>query len=432
MLPENSVITLQRPNHEMRVSYWGGNNLDNSTLDIIGARGGRIFAWISDWSNEAQWKRFKDRGVEVIMVDGFESDETKWEQDFQEITAKMDLLDTQPNTGIVGFADDMEMLTRIIEYNQTYYNKYVDFIRNKTNYVESRGYQYHITQWLSTIGDLRDGDDDMAVVYKNPFHPVQFENLSSIGWMIYRSEMAIKYDEPFDYFTHHWASQVRSYMGFVEEKYGYEEGFWKNKSTMSIGVASDSAPWTFNHEINPKAKQNIMKEIQICHVNQISEVIIFYAGNTNSMGEGTSDFFECIGGNAGLLELYDMLDNYEDVKITYKRRATFLGNLKMLSNLSGSVFGLLYSDAIYDSQVAYLVFLWLAIYISCSVSIGMKKMERNPAKRIETESDNFSAVIRLVFIGLLTAIFMLTLTSFWFPELFQILGSLDYFLGIYY
>lgn len=431
-IPENSIITINNPSdHRMRVSFWGGQNLNNSTLDILSTHDSRLFVWANP-IDEAKWQRFDDRNINIIVVNGFESNESLWTQDLAEMETIINILDTQNHTSVVGFADDMEMLTRIIEFNQSYYDKYVSYIQNKTNFVQSRGYEYHVTQWLASLNDYRDSDNEMSVVYKNPFDPVRFANLSSIGWMIYRSEMAIKYDEPYDYFTHHWASQVYNYMDFIEKQNNYVDGFWKNKSTISIGVTEESSLYTFNIDLNPKARDNFMQELKICHANRISEVIIFIAGETDSTGAGTEGFFRMIGGDEGLIQMYNELESYEEVKIVYKRRATFFGNLKMLSNSSGSVFGLFYSDVIYNSSTGIFVYLWLAIFIISGICI--KKLHIPEESIIENEGkfDRNSCIIRTIFTLLLLAFFLVVYMAFRWPELLIIIQNVDYFLKIFY
>ena len=430
-IPENTTITLERPeDHEMRISFWGGELLDNSTLDIIGQHNGRLFVW-GNFADEAKWSRFKDRNVSVLIVKGFEENESKWEQEMLKISQFMDILDSQPNSGVVGFVDDMEQLTRIIKYNASYYEKYVQFIQNKTNYVRSRGYEYHITQWLTAINDERDSDPDMGVVFNNPFDPVRFENLSSIGWMIYRSEIAIKYDEPYEYFSHHWASQVRNYMNYIEQKYNFPKGFWWNKTTVSIGVMGSQSIFTFNGDLNRNAKAQMINEFKMWHANRIPEVIVFYAGETNNEGVGTREFFKYLGGNNELLDLYQELENYTSVSFQYKRRATFFGNLKMLSNLPGSVFGLFYSDVLYNRNTPYLLILSLVIYIGSAVAVL-----RHPFsdRKEMIERDSFcrkSFILRAIFILELIGFSVAVYLIMRMPELINILGSIEYYLTIY-
>jgi len=425
-LLENTTIVLNRPeDHSMQISFWLGDSrkLDNSSLDILSAKSVKIYAW-GDYK-DVEWIRYGDRGIEVIIVKEFEENETQRDEDFQEIADVIDYLDSHPELPIVGFADDMEKLAGISRYNSSWLDSYENYIQNKTNYVHSRGYEYHITQWLVGINDLRDGDSDMAIVYKNPFDPIKFENLTSIGWMIYRSEIAIIFDEPYEYFTYHWASQVNNYMDFIESEYHLAQGSWKNKSTISIGVTKNSdSLFTFNTELNPNAKFEWFQEMKICHAMEINEVIIFIAGRLNQ----TDEFFGLVGGNLGLQEMFDELDSYETVSFQYKKRATFFGNLKLLSNITGSVIGLFYSDLYYDNWVGYLCFFWVALFLVFTYYF----VRHNPTEKIEKKEFKRSSekmiALKISTLVVIVSTFFLTGIFFWYKPFFTVLRNIKLFL----
>jgi hypothetical protein len=236
--------------------------------------------------------------------------------------------------------------------------------------------------------------------------------------MIYRSEEAIIYDEPFEYFTYHWADQVNKYLDFVEREYALPRGTWKNKSTISIGVSTASSLFTFNIQLNPQARDQWFKELQIHHAMKTSEVIIFIGGRVND----TDGFMGIVGGNTGLEEMYNILDTYESIQIRYKRRATFFGNLKLWSNITGSVVGLFYSDLFYEQWVGYISFLWIGIL--CSFSIIMLTTKQPPKKNERTSESGlkkWEIGIRIASATSILTIIILTGIFFWYKPIFRVI-----------
>ncbi|MHA1340665.1 MAG: hypothetical protein ACTSRZ_11045 [Promethearchaeota archaeon] len=435
MIPENKQIVVERPvDHEMKIWFWtfGPNKLDNTTLDIMSAYNISVKAW-GDYKDE-EWTRFKDRNIQVVLIEEFPTYEDHWSSWFDDLIEKMDYFDNHPELPFVGFVDDMEHLEGIAKYNSTWYNKFVEFIQNTTNYVKSRGYQFHITQWLASNNDLRDNDYDVSIVYDNPFDPIKMQNISSIDWMVYRSESAILYDEPFEYFTYHWAKNIRNYMEFLEEKYNLSNGTWTSKASMSIGVTkNENSFYTFNTRLNPDAKQQFFKEVLMCHAAKISQITIFIAGRLDN----EDGFFGLVGGNEGLIELLNLVNIYDKIVIPYKRRATFFGNLKMLSNITGSIFGLIYSDCFYDYLTGYFVFIWIfsligisfAIYKSKKYNVSNKYHKKSEENNFKNETTNkYQIGLRIWFFFSVFLTFFLTAIFFFYPQTFIILENIDIFI----
>lgn len=430
MIPEGTTITLERPDdHDMRIWFWTSDPADynNETLDIMAANNIGIKIW-QDYK-DPEFDRFADRDIDVVIAKGFTNNPENYNAAFNGFKQIMDYWDSMPDCPFVGFVDDMEQMAGVSRYNRTWYESYVEFIRNTTNYIRSRGYEAYITQWLMSTNDYRDGDPDMGVVYENPFEPRAFENVSTVGWMTYRSEQGIIYDEPSPYFTYQWASQTRDYMEFLDDSYDYENEFWANKSELSIGCVGVHSFWTYNSEINPTAKQQLFTDLAICHACEIAEVTIWIAQ------EMDTKLFKLIGGADGLLEMLEYVDSYDSINIEYKRRATFFGNLKLLSNITGSVFGILYSDVLYDSWAGYLVFLWCGVWlISAFYIVKAKKDNREYKKEADQDAkdenayeleDKSIAAVRIASISAVITVFTLTGIFFFQPELFVTLQNLD-------
>jgi len=434
MIPENKKIIIERPSdHEMKIWFWtsGPNKLDNSTLDIMSSYNIGVKAW--GYYKDENWTRFKDRNIPVVLIDEFPTQEDQWSTWFDDLIEKMNYFDTNPQLPFVGFVDDMEHLAGISKYNSTWYNKFVEFIQNTTNYVKERGYHFHITQWLASNNDLRDNDYDLSIVYENPFDPIKMQNISSIDWMVYRSESVILYDEPFEYFTYHWAKNIRNYMEFLEKKYNLPKGTWSTKSSMSIGVTKNrNSFYTFNSKLNPNAKQQFFNEVLMCHAAKISQITIFITGELDD-GDG---FFRLIGGNEGLIELLNLINNYDKIVIPYKKRATFFGNLKMLSNITGSIFGLIYSDCFYDYLTGYFVFLWIFCLIGTIIAIFKSQKFKDANKCNEQSKENnfrycknkYQIVLRIWCISSIILTFSLTAIFFFYPQIFIILENIEIFI----
>ena len=152
-------------------------------------------------------------------------------------------------------------------------------------------------------------------------------------------EKAMPYDEPYEYFTYQWASHINRYMKYLENEYEYPEGYWQNKSGMSIGVTSDYF-YTYNSDVRgfETSLNEYLQDVKICHACKIGEI----------SGFSLRSFIDNWG-IEGLERLLEDLNSYETVSFEYKRRATYFGNLRWGVNINGSVFGLFYSDGFYSN-----------------------------------------------------------------------------------
>lgn len=363
MIPENSTIRLYSPaGHELNVSFWTSEwRFNNDTLDVLNSYNIRLFAWI-DGYNVSEMVRYAEHGVEVVKVLSFRSSISDWGLTYTEADNLMDLWDTVDPCPFIGFTFDIEKWNFIHEVNETWYEEICNVVGDFIDHVNSRGYQVFITEYMLTIPDLLDGDYDISILDGNPFD-INW-NAAHFDWMVYRAEQAINYNEPHEYFTYQWANQIKNLM----LKIGGHSLL--AKSSMSIGVTTDKLPLYQG----PNGLNEFIKDVKICHAMEISNIIIFYVGN--DPGDDNYSFFSLYGID-GLHEMMNQLNTYTYIDIPFKRRTTFLGNLKMEQNPTGSVFGFIYQDFWMEKYFEFIVVFCLILTIflpmlTSSIKSGFK------------------------------------------------------------
>ncbi len=372
MIPENTQITLEKPeHHQMEIKFWGGgaDDFENDTLEILGENNITICGWIGI-DDIDRYSRFNISTYKVKDIPKNEDPE-ETTQFYQDIDFYMDMADSKPlwHGNFKGFIADYENLDTIARFNETSYCEGIENITAGIEYIRSRGYEYSICETMHNLGDFYDNDPDVDVVYNNPFAPVQFENITSINWMVYRSEKAILYDEPYEYFTYQWASHITRYLHHLEDQYGYPRGFWANRSGMSIGVSRD-ALYTYNSDLRgfEASLEELIKDAQIAYSCGIGDVTVFYLRH-----------FVENWGNEGLVQFIEETRNFETVSFKYKRRATYFGNLKWASNVNGSVFGLFFCDGLYSNWFGFLALIWIILLVVVPIGFMFRKMD-DPSK----------------------------------------------------
>jgi hypothetical protein len=340
LLQEDRVITLTRPEgHEMRVSFWAsGFNLPNHTLSELGTYNIRLFVW-SNAYDIAGAQRYASFGVQMARVISFQDDPTKWDKNYEDATENMDFWDANglQHKPWLGFVFDIEKWKLIPSYNESNYRMILEHMNNFTAYVGSRNYSVFFTNYLMNIGDLYDGDEHVSILNMDPANYTLTTGLGHYDWMIYRAETAISYSEPHEYFTYQYGTQIKNYMLHL----GGEELF--KKASMSLGVTSSEMPLY----VGEKGFQEFMQDVKIAHALEFSNIIIFVLGRPQT----EDGFFEW--GNDSISRMMEELNTYESVEFHYKRRASFLGNLKMEQNPTGSYFGFLYQDCWLNENVGF-------------------------------------------------------------------------------
>lgn len=408
---ENREIVLQRPeDHKMQINFWNGGAYEftDEALQYLSDRNVTMYGWCS----ETDAQRYCDFNVSIYRVydlptRGSAADNAAA---FAYIDGWLDWADADPKRQqyFKGFVADYEGLETIANYSEKTYEYMKQNVSYGISYINDRGYEYAITQTMANIGDRYDGDPDMDIVYDDICDPGSIENITVLNWMIYRSESAMIYDEPFEYFTYQWAVHISRYMEFLETEYGYEDGFWTNKSAMSLGVTKPKM-YTYNTDLrdNVTAFEEIVQEVKICHACGISEVAIW-------KGTGIIEQW----GLDGLKTLFQELDTYESVTFRYKRRATFFGNLKWVSNVAGSVFGLYYSDGLYEAWYGYLGLAWMLSLPLIPILLAFKRMPRVTSELLGKRGTNrgdqpgsneiYSKVVRALYFALIGLILIWT------------------------
>ena len=368
------TVTLRRPHdHDMRVSFWAsGFGLENSTLEILSEHDIRLFGWFNPYDMPGA-QRYALFGVEVIPYIPFpnplkDQDRFSLEAVLAYADARMDFWDANglKDAPFTGFAFDQEDWNHVYTFNAAAYQQSIEWTRELNEHINSRGYELFLTEYLTSINDLLDGDHDVSINTFNPFDPTW--NVSHFDWMIYRTEVAILYNEPSVMFTYEWARHIRRFMLEI----GGEEFF--AKSSMSIGVTSDELPLYRD----PGGLDEFLLDVKVCHAMEISNVIIFYL-----------NFFMDKWGDEGLVRMMEMLDTYTSVSFPFRRRATFFGNLKREDNPLGSAFGFMYQDFWLDEWVGITPVAWLiglAIVVTLSSLGFLGKKRRQASKVIDAET----------------------------------------------
>nr|MDO8115779.1 hypothetical protein [Candidatus Sigynarchaeota archaeon] len=333
------LVTFQPPVHvrlprnsenDIQVSFWdAGLDLPNQTLSILGSYNVCIYGWVNQ-NDIANARRYADHGVSLVKVIGMPDNEEELDGRIQFVNSTMNFWDANNLTGNpwLGFAFDKEEMDGIARYNSSKFQEAKDAVGALADFISSRGYGLYQTEYLLTINDLLDGDEEVAI---NNFDPIDFSwNLSHFDWMIYRAEIAIEYNEPSPFFTYEWARWIRYYAITM----GGDALF--QKTSMSIGVTSDELPLYRGYE----GLAEITMDAQICQSVGIPEIIIF----------SLDGFFDEYGID-GFQEFMTALLGFDHVDIAYNRRATFFGNLKGNENPTGSVFGFFFQDKWLDAWV---------------------------------------------------------------------------------
>jgi len=343
-----ATITLERPaGNPMRVSFWGSGfrsqaELPNSTLSILGSNNIRLYGWFDEY-NVAGALRYASRGVEVVDTTGVPKNDTELTEKIASLNNTMNFWDANGlrNNPFLGFTFDHEEMRGLARFNATQYATMKEMVRQLANFVTSRGYQLFSTTYLMTINDLLDGDEDVSTINFVPFDPAW--NVSHFDWMVYRTEIAIEYDEPSPVFTYEWARWIKHFMLRTGGP------ALLARASMSIGVTSDELPLYRD----PGGLDEFLMDVKICHAMGIPEIKIFY------LGRASDEMFLGKWGEAGLIHMLDEIQNYTSVSFPFVRRATFFGNLKGAENPTGSVFGFMYQDFWLEESIGMLTFVLL-------------------------------------------------------------------------
>lgn len=408
MMEPPVVVTLPRPaSHHMRVSFWeSGLNLPNSTLEILGEHDIRLFGWISGY-DDANARRYAQHGVQVALYVKLPqpAQGATLANVLQYVTTRMDHWDAQGlrRAPYIGFTFDQEDWKHVHRFNETAYRQAVEWTRELNEYINARGYELFLTEYMTSINDLLDADHDVSI---NTFNPFDLGwNVSHFDWMIYRTEIAIAYNEPSVTFTYEWARHIRRFMLEMGGASLYA------KASMSIGVTSDQLPLYRD----PGGLDEFLLDVKVCHAMEISNVIIFYL-----------PYFLDKWGEDGLTRMMDELDTYNRVSFTFKRRATFMGNLKREDNPTGSAFGFMYMDAWLDEWVgtvplACLLALATVPIVTCGIRFGRRKRAPPEPERFHriTAIDAFLVGARVALLAFVFASIMATVVVFFDVTVFQ-------------
>ncbi len=324
--------------NDIQVSFWStGREYTNETLAILGSYNARLYGWFNPY-NVPFANRYADVNVTLVPVISMPEDQDDLEYWIPYVNNTMNFWDANNLTHRpwLGFTFDKEEMDGIARYNATKYYEAIDAVHALADFIAARGYGLYQTEYMLTINDLLDGDNEVAI---NNFDPIDFSwNIAHFDWMIYRSEIAIQYNEPSPYFTYEWARWIRHYARAM----GGDELF--SKTSMSIGVTTDDLPLYAGYD----GLAEIIIDAQVCQSVGVPEIIVFIL----------SGFLEEYG-TAGLVEFMDALYGFDHVDISFNRRATFFGNLKGNENPSGSVFGFFFQDLWLDQWVENLPLIWV-------------------------------------------------------------------------
>ncbi|MEX2716644.1 MAG: hypothetical protein Q6370_010120 [Candidatus Sigynarchaeota archaeon] len=403
------TITLERPaSNPMRVSFWDSgfrspSELPNSTLSILGNNNIRLYGWFSE-TNLVGAARYASFGIEVVDATEMPENETELAQQIAALNATMNFWDAHGlrNKPFIGFTFDHEEMRGLARFNATRYATMKEMVRQLADFITGRGYQLFSTTYLMTINDLLDGDEDVSTINFVPFDPAW--NVSHFDWMVYRTELAIEYDEPSPVFTYEWARWIKHFM----LRTGGPALF--AKASMSIGVTSNELPLYRD----PGGLDEFLMDVKICHAMGIPEIKIFYLGKTSEM------MFLGKWGNAGLIRMLGELQNYTSVSFPFVRRATFFGNLKGTENPTGSVFGFMYQDFWLEESIGLLtimlffVILVLPTFFACIGARVPLPRATNPRRCPDVKWLDSSLVAIKI-----TTIVLVVILAIWIPLSFM-------------
>ena len=404
------TVVLPRPaDHQMRVSFWdSGFDLPGSTLDLLSSHDIRLYGWYN-YYDVAGAQYYANHSLEVVPVCHMPKSTAELQDLLAFIGGIMDFWDINNlyRKPFIGFTFDHEEMRGVRYFNETEYRDMVTAVGNFTDYVTSRGYEVFSTTYLMPIGDLLDGDADVSIDNFDPFDPTW--NVTHFDWMVYRTEIAIEYDESSAYFTYEWARYIKHFMLNL----GGPSLF--AKASMSIGVTSDELPLYRD----PNGLDEFMLDVKICHAMEIPEIKIFYLGNPDG---GT---FLGKWGNDGIERLVCELQNYTQVAVPFKRRATFLGNLKGAENPTGSIFGFIFQDFWLEEWMSIVPWIWIIFLLVIPlVTLRIRftsEPKYNPRKRPHQRNALDRALIfaRIALFALICFILGWVAASFINPSIFD-------------
>lgn len=369
--PPASIVLPRDPSNDMRVSFWSYNSrvtLPDSTLQILGNNHARLFGGVGA-ATKVQGDKCAAYGVELVQL----IEMPKNQQHLATVIARADsFMDTWASLGFtknpyIGFVFDQEDMNGLHEFKEAYNEEASKAVQDLQSYLASRGYQLFMTEYMLTIGDLLDGDADLA---NNNLDPIDFTwNITQFDWMLYRAESAIAYNEPHAMFTYEWAR----FMKAATMQLGGEALF--KKTSFSIGVANDDMPLYRD----PGGLDELLLDAKICQAMGIPAINVF------QLGEKNGDEFLGKWGDAGLQRFFDELRTFSTVAFTFERRATFFGNLKGTDNPTGSVFGFFFQDAFLDAWVGFLAIPWIVVLVVSPLVLAWRGRFKPPAPRLATK-----------------------------------------------
>ena len=409
--PPTTLVLSKDPQNDMQISFWGGSySLSDEELTVLGNYNIRLFGWgYKRYDRLAQAQRIASYGVEVIPIIHFPDDASDLENSINDAATWIDYWNNNSLKAnpFLGFTFDKEDWETVVQYNETAFDEAVQAVHDLASYINGRGYELFLTEYMVTINDLLDGDHDVAISTHNPFDPTW--NLSHFDWMIYRDEDAIDYNEPNAYFTYEWARSIKHFMLEIGGPTFFE------KSSMSLGVTSDTLPLYRG----PNGLDEFLKDVKICQATGIREIKIFsYRG-----------FIE-LWGAEGIEKMMQELQSFSKIGIPFKRKATFFGNLKMPENPTGSVFGFMYQDAWLNKWVGITPIIWLVFLLGVSVFVSFlsfksknKKNEKVP-RYSRGFVDNLLIFSRIVLVALIIGMSAWVITTMLAPTIYNFIIAL--------
>jgi hypothetical protein len=388
----------------MRISFWdsgfrSADKLPNSTLTILGNNNIRLYGWFTE-TDVVGALRYASYGIEVVDTTGVPKNETDLAAKIATLNDTMNFWNANGlhNNPFIGFTFDHEEMRGLARFNTTQLDTMNEMVTRLVDFVTGRGYKIFSTTYLMTVNDLLDGDEDVSTINFIPFDPAW--NVSHFDWMVYRTEIAIEYDEPSPVFTYEWARWIRY---FMLQTGGPE---LLAKASMSIGVTSDELPLYRD----PGGLDEFMMDVKICHAMGIPEIKIFY------FGRNTDDMFLGRWGEAGLIRMLDEIQNYTSISFPFVRRATFFGNLKGAENPTGSVFGFIYQDFWLEESIGVLstVILFALLLVPIILAAAGVRMS-SPAGRERKDWLGKAWLDRTLMMARLASLVLIVLLAIWIP-----------------
>lgn len=347
-----------------RISFWEWDDWtdhDNATLDKLAKYDMNLYGG-HPYGDQymTRMKDYYERGIKVRPT----GDNRGW----------IDWIENKSTYGwnfcpVDGFIEDIENGGSLYKFdrdkNEDERAEYEELI----DYVQKHNFTQSFTAMHTTINDQRDGDLDVSIFNQIlSFPPLDWD---SWNWMLYRSESATSYEEESPYFTYLWVKEIKD---TVKELYGDK---YLDKLSISVGVTAEDR----NLYTKDDGLDELVWDLRICDALEIPEVVIFILNPLNG-----SDFLGMYG-LKGLREIAEGINDWDTLKLYYKRSATFFGNIKYLENPTGSVFGNYWLDIFLDDRMIFFAITWMIMqiityfaFVKEKLSLKLSKEQIKPEK----------------------------------------------------